>query len=193
VNLADARQKRTEARKQLLEGIDPSQAKKDKAQAAAEKSSNTFEKLAREWHANRLPTWRASTAKDTLRRLELDIFPQIGAKPIVEITHQDMVRTLRKIEDRGVGELAHLLKAVCARVFSYANQLGIENRNPAADMKDVLKPKQAGHFAAITADDLPAFLAAMSSNDARLYKPTRIALRLMLLIFVRTSELTETP
>jgi integrase len=56
-----------------------------------------------------------------------------------------------------------------------------------------LKPAQAGHFAAITADDLPAFLAAMSKNDARLFKPTRIVLRLMLLLFVRTSELIETP
>jgi integrase len=52
---------------------------------------------------------------------------------------------------------------------------------------------QAGHFAAITADELPAFLAAMDKNDARLFKPTRIALRLMLLVFVRTSELIETP
>lgn len=64
----------------------------------------------------------------------------------------------------------------------YANQLGIENRTPAADMKDVLKPVRAGHFAAITADELPAFLAALRENDARMYKPTRIALRLMLFL-----------
>lgn len=52
---------------------------------------------------------------------------------------------------------------------------------------------QAGHFASITADELPKFLAAMDKNDARLFKPTRITLRLMLLVFVRTSELIETP
>jgi len=193
VTLAEARQKRTEARKLLSDGIDPSQAKKDKALASAEKSANTFEKIAREWHTNRLPSWRESTAKDTIRRLEVDIFPVIGAKPIADITHQDMVKALRKIEARGVGEMAHRLKATCARVFSYANQLGIENRNPAADMKDVLKPTQSGHFAAITAEELPEFLIAMNKNDARLYKPTRIALRLMMLIFIRTSELIETP
>jgi integrase len=89
--------------------------------------------------------------------------------------------------------LAHRIKATCARVFTYASQQGIENRNPAADMKDVLKPVKAGHFAAITADELPAFLTAMDKNDARLFKPTRIALRLMMLVFVRTSELIETP
>jgi integrase len=52
---------------------------------------------------------------------------------------------------------------------------------------------QAGHFAAISTDELPAFLAAMEKNDARLFKPTRIALRLMMLLFVRTSELITTP
>lgn len=193
VSLSEAREKRTEARKLLTDSIDPSQAKKEKARAAADTAANTFEKIAREWHTNRLPTWRESTAKDTLRRLEIDIFPQIGSKPITAITHQDMVRALRKIETRGAMEVAHRLKATCARIFSYANQLGIENRNPAADMKDVLKPVQSGHFAAITSDELPAFLIAMNQNDARLYKPTRVALRLMLLLFVRTSELIETP
>ena len=193
IGLGGARTRRAEVRKLKAEDIDPAQAKKDKARQASEKAAQTFEKLAREWHANRLPTWHPTTAKDTIRRLELDIFPEIGAKPITEVTHQDMIRTLRKIEARGAKEIAHRLKATCARVFSYANQLGIENRNPAADMKDVLKPAPAGHFAAITADELPAFLVAMNENGARLYKPTRIALRLMMLLFLRTSELIETP
>lgn len=159
----------------------------------AEKAANTFEKLAREWHTNRLSTWRESTAKDTLRRLEIDIFPEIGSLPIDQITHKQMIAALRKIEARGAHEIAHRVKATCARIFSYANQQGIENKNPAADLKDVLKPAQAGHFAAITADELPAFMHAMNQNDARLYKPTGIALRLLLLQFMRTSELVTTP
>lgn len=193
VSLAEARDKRTAARKLTDDGVDPGQDKKEKARIVAEQNAQTFEKLAREWHTSRLPTWHETTAKDTLRRLEIDIFPEIGAMPIGSITHQHMIAALRKIETRGAAEVAHRVKATCARVFSYANQQGIENRNPAADMKDVLKPAPAGHFAAITADELPAFLAAMNKNDARLFKPTRIALRLMLLLFVRTSELIETP
>ena len=193
VSLADARDKRTAAKKLLENGIDPSQDKKEKARVAAEKDANTFEKLAREWHANRLPTWSEVTARDTIRRLELDIFPEIGQMPIGSIKHQHMIAALRKIEARGAHEIAHQLKTTCARVFSYANQHGIENINPAADMRDVLKPVRPGHFAAITADELPAFLDAMNKNDARLYKPTRTALRLMMLLFVRTSELIETP
>ncbi|HXA47590.1 MAG TPA: integrase arm-type DNA-binding domain-containing protein [Burkholderiaceae bacterium] len=193
VTLADAREKRAVARKLLDGDIDPSEDKKEKARVVAEKDAHTFEKLAREWHANKLATWHPTTARDTIRRLEIDIFPEIGAMPIGSITHQHMIAALRKIETRGAHEVAHRVKATCARIFSYANQQGIENRNPAADMKDVLKPVQAGHFAAITADELPAFLSSMHKNNARLYLPTRVALELMLLVFVRTSELIETP
>jgi integrase len=193
VTLAEARDRRLAARKLLDQGIDPGQEKKERVRAQQEVNSNTFEKLAREWHANKLPTWSAATARDTIRRLEIDIFPAIGALPIGSVKHQHIIAALRKIESRGAHEIAHRIKATCARVFSYASQQGIENRNPAADMKDVLRPVKAGHFAAISADELPAFLAAMEKNDARLFKPTRIALRLMMLVFVRTSELIETP
>ena len=192
VSLADAREKRTEARRLLDDGIDPGQAKREKVRLAAEQAAQTFEKLAREWHANKLPSWSEATAKDTLNRLQADIFPEIGSLPIASITHQQMIAALRKIEARGAHEIAHRVKANCARVFSYANQQGIANANPAADLKDVLKPVQPSHFAAITADELPAFLTAMNKNEARLFKPTRIALHLMMLVFVRTSELIET-
>lgn len=193
VSLAEARDKRTAARKLLSDGINPSDHKKETNRLKNDANANTFEKLAREWHANKLSSWHETTARDTLRRLEIDIFPEIGSMPIASIAHKDMIAALRKIENRGAQEVAHRVKATCARIFSYAIQSGITEKNPAADLTDVLKPVQAGHFAAITADELPAFLLAMEKNDARLFKPTRIALRLMMLLFVRTSELITTP
>jgi integrase len=193
VSLLDARNKRTEARALLAKKIDPAQVRRDDKAETATANANTFEKIAREWHTNRLSAWSASTAKDTINRLEKDIFPEIGKLPIAAITHQQMIAALRKIESRGAGEVAHRLKSTCARVFSYANQNGIKNDNPAADLKDVLKPVKSEHFAAIQPDELPAFLAALRENNARLYLPTRFAIRLMLLIFVRSSELRTTP
>lgn len=193
VTLAEARVKRLAARKLLDQGVDPSQDKKERQREQNDANAHTFEKLAREWHTNKLAEWSLATARDTIRRLEIDIFPEIGNMPIGAIKHQHVIAALRKIEKRGAHEIAHRIKATCARVFSYANQNGITNINPAADMKDVLKSVKAGHFAAISTEELPAFLAAMDKNDARLFKPTRIALRLMMLIFVRTSELIETP
>ena len=191
--LTQARDQRKATRELLAAGASPAMARDQKKQIANDVAANTFEKIAREWHSNRLSAWSPSTAKDTINRLEKDIFPAIGKLPISEITHQQMIAALRKIEVRGAGEVAHRLKATCARVFSYANQHGIENKNPAADLKDVLKPVKTGHFAAIAPDELPAFLECLRENNARLYLPTRIALRLMLLIFVRSSELRTTP
>lgn len=128
-----------------------------------------------------------------MRRLENDIFPEIGKMPIADITHQHMIAALRKIEQRGAREIAKRLKATCARVFSFANQHGIRNINPAADLKGVLKPTKAGHFAALSPEELPAFVQAIQENNARLYMPTRYAIRLLLLIFLRSSELRTTP
>jgi len=193
IGIAAARSQREKARKLKAENIDPGQDRKDRIRIGGEIAVQTFERLAREWHNNKLPTWHETTARDTLRRLENDIFPEIGAMPIASITHRHMIAALQKIESRGAHELAHRIKAVCARIFSYANQQGIENRNPAADLKDVLTPVRAGNFAAIASDDLPVFLAVMKKNDARMFATTRIALHLMMLIFVRTSELITTP
>nr|WP_314862422.1 integrase arm-type DNA-binding domain-containing protein [uncultured Undibacterium sp.] len=193
VTLAKARDQRKTARDLINDGIDPAEARDLKKQIDSDANANTFEKIAREWHANRLSTWSQSTAKNTIDRLQNDIFPEIGKLPIGKITHQQMIAALRKIEARGAGEVAHRLKATCARVFSYASQHGIENKNPAADLKDVLKHVKSEHFATITPEELPAFLAALRENNARLYAPTRFAIRLMLLIFVRSSELRTTP
>ncbi|WAW10406.1 integrase arm-type DNA-binding domain-containing protein [Oxalobacter vibrioformis] len=193
VSLEQARARRDEARKQKAAGIDPGEAKKRQKREKAEKAANTFEKIAREWHSNRLETWQPNTARDILQRLEKDIFPEIGNLPVSSITHKQLIDTLRKIESRGAHEIAKRLKANCARIFSYAIQHGLTDRNIANDLTEVLKPVRKGHFASITTEELPAFLKAMNQNDARLYMPTRIALRLMLLLFLRTSELIETP
>ena len=193
VSLEQARQCREEVKKQKASGIDPILAKKARKAAAEEVVSNTFEKVAREWHSNRLETWQPSTARDIINRLEKDIFPEIGALPISAITHRQLIDALRKIESRGAHEIAKRLKANCARIFSYAIQHGLLDRNIANDLTEVLKPVKKGHFAAITSEELPVFLKAMEKNAARLYMPTRIALHLMLLLFLRTSELIETP
>ena len=185
LSIVKAREKRDAGRKLQSDDVDPGQAKKDKARLHLEKAAQTFERLAHEWHTDKLSSWHPSTAKDTMRRLEIDIFPEIGAMPIAAVTHRHMIAALRKIESRGAHDVAHRVKATCARVFSYANQQGIKNRKPAADLNDVLEPVQPGHFAAITSDEPPAFIEAMDRNDTRLFVPLRLALRLMMLLFVR--------
>ena len=193
ITLQDAREMRLEARRLIVKGVDPAQQRNESKRLAADKLANTFEKIAREWYANKVPTWSERTSKNMIQRLEADIFPEIGRKPIGELKHLDVIAALRKIEQRGASEIAHRMKAVCAQIFSYAIQCGLTDRNLVVDMKDVLKTRKPSHFAAIDADDLPDFLGVLERNEARMFQPTRIALQLMLLVFVRTSELIETP
>lgn len=193
ITLQEAREKRLDTRRLMLQGTDPAKHRDDAKRLLADRAANTFEKIAREWYANKVPTWSERTAKNMIVRLQADIFPTIGSRPITELKHRDIIDALRKIEERGATEIAKRLKAVCSQIFSYAIQCGLTERNLVADMKDVLKTRRASHFAAIDADELPAFLASLERNEARMFEPTRIAVRLMLLIFVRTSELIETP
>ncbi|MCL1886611.1 MAG: integrase arm-type DNA-binding domain-containing protein, partial [Betaproteobacteria bacterium] len=116
VSLSEARKRRQEARTQIQQGIDPAEDKKAKRAARKEATANTFEKIAREWHHNRLNGWTPQTAKEIINRLEKDIFPEIGSLPVSEITHKQLIDTLRKIEGRGAHEIAKRLKANCARI-----------------------------------------------------------------------------
>jgi integrase len=193
VSLGDARTKRDAARQLLAEGRDPGRIRTERAGQEQAVAANTFEKVARDWHRTMLGQWQPQTAHDILHRLELDIFPKLGELPVTAIRAQDILDVIRAVEQRGAREIARRLTANCARVFRHAIRSGIAERNPAEYLREVLEPQEKGHFAALGADGLPGLLRAMYANEACMGLPTRTAMRLMLLVFVRTSELIETP
>ena len=188
-SLAEAREKRAVAKKMLADGIDPSSAKQDRRQLAEINAANTFEAVAREWHERNQEKWTSNYRQDILHRLEMDIFPVIGQRPVADISPLVVLNALKKIENRGAGEMARRAGQYCGQIFRYAVVTGRAERNPTADLKGALKPVRHGHFAALEPKDLPEFLHALARNDARLYILTRLAIRLMLLTFVRTGEL----
>ncbi|HJV81346.1 tyrosine-type recombinase/integrase [Noviherbaspirillum sp.] len=189
ITLADARARRDQARKLLAAGIDPSEAKRKEKRIDALNRENTFEAVAREWHDNKKLSLTPSYAENVLHRLEADIFPLLGTRPISEIEAPDLLDALRQVEKRGALEIAKRLGQTCGQVFRYAIATGRAKRNPVPDLKDALKPSVQGHYAALEAKDLPEFLRVLDQNHARLYTLTRLAIRLMMLTFVRTQEL----
>jgi integrase len=193
VSLAEARDKRMEARRWLLEGLDPGQQRDQARRDSARASENTFRKIATEWHELKQSSWTPAYSHNVLHRLETDVFPGIGRIPIDEVTHRDLIDVFRKIEARGAHEIAKRNKAVCRQIFSYAIQTGVAKQNIVTDMTDVLRPVSSSNFPAISSDELPRFLQALRSNEACMQPVTRIGLRLLMLVFVRTSELIETP
>ncbi|MFJ1472449.1 tyrosine-type recombinase/integrase [Massilia orientalis] len=193
VSLLDARAKRDEARQLLAAGTDPARARAEQARQARLVEQNTFEHVARDWHRTMINKWQPQTAEEILRRFESDIFPAFGHLPINKVQAPDVLDAIRAIEQRGALEIANRQTANCSRVFKYAIRCGLAERNPAEFLREVLQPREKGHFAAISADGLPEFLRALYTNEACMGVPTHISMRLILLVFVRTSELIETP
>ena len=193
VSLLDARKKRMGAKKLKASGIDPAQARRIDKVNKASANANTFEAVAREWHANKLATWQERTAKNVLHRLEKDVFQLIGKQPIADIKAPMMLDVLRQIEKRGALDMAKRQGQVCGQIFRYAIACGKAEIDPVPSLRGALKPGVKGHHAAITADDLPEFVRAFEKIEGRMFVPTRVMFRLMMMTFVRTSELTETP
>lgn len=186
VSLADARELHLQARKMLAAGRDPGEAKKEAKRLTLEKHENNFEAIAREWHAKRSHTWTAKYAASALRRLEADIFPKLGRRPIAEILPPEMLAALRFIESRGAHDLAHRVQQVCGQIFTYAIITGRAERNPVNDLRGALTPTVKKHNAYLRAEQLPEFLQKMATYDN---PQTRLAMKFLLLTFVRTGEM----
>jgi integrase len=192
ISLIKAREQHTAARELIDAGTDPAQAKQIKKVASAIEAANTFEAIAREWHQNKIDTWQPRTARNVLHRLEKDVFPVIGKYPITEIKAPVLLELLRKIENRGAVDMAKRQAEVCGQIFRYAIASGRAENDPVPSLRGALKATAQGHHAAITPDELPDFIRAFEAIEGRMYPPTRIMFRLMMLTFVRTSELTTT-
>lgn len=188
--LKDARDKRDAARKLLAAGIDPAEQRKAAKAAGDERAANSFEVIAREWHAKQSATWVDLHASRIMLRLENDIFPWLGSRPIAEISAKDFLSTVNRIVDRGATESAHRVLQNCGQVMRYAIATGRAERNPVADLKGALPPVKQTHHASITEPQaIGGLLRAMDAYNGSLV--TKCALRLAPLLFVRPGELRQ--
>ncbi len=188
VTLREAREKRDDTRKMLRDGIDPSQSKQ--AQKASASGADSFESLAREWFFKFSPTWTPSHGARILRRLERDIFPWMGKRPIAEVKAPELLSVLRRIEERGAVETAHRASQNCGQVFRYAVATGRAERDPTGDLKGAIPPTKQTHHASITDPrEIGALLRAIDAYEGGLI--VRCALRLAPLVFVRPGELRK--
>jgi integrase len=187
VSLAKARDRREVARKLLSDGIDPAENRKAIKLSRTEGEESSFEVVAREWYAKFSTGWATSHSDRMMRRLERDVFPWIGARPIAEVTPPELLAVVRRIEGRTI-ETAHRALRSCGQVFRYGIATGRCQRDPSADLKGALPPAEKSHFAA-TLDPrrLGAILRAMDAYPGTLV--VQSALRLAPLVFVRPGEL----
>lgn len=191
VGLGDARNRRDELRKLVAHGVDPVARKRAQKAARAAAEEHRFKLVALDWFER----WKGPRSERHARyvkaRLENDVFPAIGDKPLLDIDAPALVEMLRTIEKRGAVDIAKRCLQMTSQVFRYAIAHGVSGvtRNPAADIKpaDVLAPRTKGHYARIEARELPGLLRKIEAYQGA--SITRLAMKLMALTFVRTGEL----
>lgn len=187
ISLADARQKRDEARKVLAAGGDPGEVKKADKLAQKLSTENTFEAIAREWHKQKADRWSLRYRDEIIDTFEKDIFPYLGRRPIAEIKPMELLDTLRRLEKRGALEKMRKVRQRCGEVFRYAIVTGRAEYNPAPDLATALATPKKTHFPFLTAEELPYFIKDLAGYTGSVI--TKTATQIIMQTGVRTQEL----
>lgn len=190
VSLADARQRREDAKKLLANGVDPGEMKKSIKQAKVALEENSFETVAREWHTKFSGQWSAGHAATIMDRLTRDVFPWMGTSPVSEIKPVDLLAVLRRVEGRGALETAHRIRTICGQVLRYAVATGRAERDAAADLRGALPPVREKHHAALTdPKEVADLLRAIEGFQGTFH--VKCALKLSPMLFARPGELRQ--
>ncbi|MCK2127998.1 tyrosine-type recombinase/integrase [Thauera aromatica] len=187
VGLAAARKLRDAARERLAADEDPGAARKVTRQAAKVAADNTFEAAARAWWEKWRTNRTEGTADGAIRSLEIHVFPRIGAMPITAIGPVDVLELLRKIEAKGSTETLKRVRARIGEIYVYAIANGIATSNPTEGLHKAVKPHTSHRRPALRATDLREFFIRLDA--VRISVPIKLAIRLLVLTFVRPGEL----
>ncbi|MDB5737341.1 MAG: integrase [Sphingomonas bacterium] len=187
VSLHDARDRRDAARKELRDGIDPATEKKKRKAEQSANVANSFEAVARAWHALNKPRWSATHSKNVIDSLEQDLFASLGALPIRDVTEALLLAALEKVENRGARERAKRIRQRASEVFAYAAAKGLRSGDPAAVIKTLLKPNppQTKQPAITDLDELRQMIRDVEVQEAS--PITKLANRWLALTAVRSA------
>ncbi|GIK88169.1 MAG: integrase [Betaproteobacteria bacterium] len=189
VTLKVARRNRDKARALIAEGIDPSARRQEEKRQIRAAATNSFESVANEWAAKQANIWSERHLASVKRRLERDLFPDLAEKPIDSITAPALLAVLEKISQRGAHDLAHRVMIVAGQVFRYGVRTGRCERDPTRDLRGALTPHERKNQNAVRAEELPELLNAIDGYDQIGGLQTKLALQLLAITFVRTTEL----
>ncbi len=189
VSLKEARELQDELRAKVRKGIDPMSERKVKKRELTFKHKNTFKDIATSWMKEQERRWSKKHYATTRRRLEKNLFPVLGNRPISELSQPEVLDALKKIQDRDAIDLAHRIKYTIGQILRYAVVKGLASRDFTPDLKSALETRPKQHHTRLHHDDLPDFLKALENYDGE--PQTAIATKLLLHTLVRTGELRK--
>lgn len=190
VSLSSARQLRNTCKDNIRNGIDPVLLRLEQKQTITLQAEQTFELLAYEWYNKNLPVWSNKYAQTNLHRLKKYVLPYLGKFPANHIQPTMILSCLQRIEQTAP-YMARRMKTIIRAIYKYAYATGRVKTDPTYGIEEALQKLRKGHYASITVDELPIFLLDLFEYRARLTRQTFLAVYLMLLTFVRTSELIQ--
>ncbi len=189
ISLAEAREERFVIRKQVKSGINPNIKKREDRSVQIAKVENSFSNVALEWHSKNIKKWTPEHAEKLIGWITNDIIPVIGDMDIAEVKSPDILRVIKGIESRGALDVARRVLSICSQIFRYAMPLGKCNYDVTVGIGKTLEVRKRENFKCICVEEFPQLLKDMEKHEC---KPlTKLALKLVTLTFVRSSELRE--
>ncbi|MCE6989009.1 phage integrase central domain-containing protein [Dyadobacter sp. CY323] len=189
-SVAEARKAKEVIKKDIRDGIDPVSKRLQTAQMQSFISQLDFKSMAMEWHSKQISLWKPTHSTIVKHRLEKYVFPSLGSFPLADIKPLMMLSCLQKIE-KTAPDLSRRMKALCGHIFKYAIATGRADNDPTYGLEAAMRKFKRGHYASISVDEFPEFLVCLNNYESKVHRQTFLALKLLLLTFVRTCELVE--
>ncbi|MEZ5918615.1 MAG: tyrosine-type recombinase/integrase [Alphaproteobacteria bacterium] len=183
------RERHKAAHKLVSQGIDPNDHKKKQERLERQNRALTFADVAKEWMEKRRGEVNPKTFSGIERRIEGDVIPEIGKIPMQDLSATDFLEMIKKVEGRGAYEMANRARQYCSQILRYAIAIGKAQRDFTVDIGDALTVHRVKHQPALQPHEISEFLTALERNEARLFPQTRLALKMLMLTFVRPIEL----
>jgi len=186
VTLALARSKKDEAKKLLLNNIDPQEHRDDAIRTNECANTNTLENISAQWLTIKKSTVSEGHSQDTWRSLEKHIFPTLGKHPIHKITAIKAIDAIKPIAAKGSLET---VKRLCQRlneIMLYAVNVGLINANPLTGISKAFQNPVKRHLPTLKPEQLPELMAALSIASIKI--TTRCLIEWQLHTMVRPSE-----
>lgn len=191
ISLSEARQAHINIRALVSKGIDPNEYKKEQERIALLNKPMSFEQITIEWLGKKRLEVNSETFAGIQKRLENYVFPKIGNISLNKISASDFLIFLKGIEKRGTYELLYRLRQYCSQILRYAVAHGKIERDFTVDIREAFAVRSTKHQPALQPHEISEFLNALANNHARLYSQTRLALKMLMLTFVRPIELAS--
>ena len=188
LTLDEARAKRAEWRGLVKQGMHPVHQKQVRKAENIAAGANTFEAVAKRWIEKKGDKWTERNRLRIERTLEREVYPTIGGLPIKSVSAAHILAIMQRVESEGAPTMAILIRQWCYRIFNHAIATLLVGTNPAAgEIRNAVQPPKTRNHPALTTNEIPVLMKRLAGYKGE--RATVIALRLLLLTFVRSAEL----